>query len=449
MKLPARSLLLLLVASAATANAQISLSSAVGLSVKADPKVKSAAAEVTRARAALSESKDAFVPVVSANGGVGDSAGVPLGLPIIFSIQAQSLAFNWSQRDYIRAAHLGWDASQLALLQAENDDAQDVVSSYIELDYAMQRRLAAREAMEHASQLLRVSQNRYDSGVGARVEIPRAELQVNQIQLQLNHIESDIAELSDHLAHLTGLPASSLRIDHASLPDFPPTESLTNTADAPLPSGVQAAFVTAKSKMEIALGDKRYLYRPQVEFSANYSRITTDFSNYALYYPGFDPVAAAKRAVPFTPSYNALSLGVQIQLPLLDQAHRAKARQSMAEAQKAQFDAEDARNRYLEGRLKMQRAATDLELNTRIAQNNVDIQQDELEATLVQVNAASVPAQGQQALTPADEQKARIGVAQKKLDLLDAQLQLAKDKIEIMHGNGTLLSWLGNKPASH
>jgi outer membrane protein TolC len=421
---------------ASAAVAQMSLGSAVGLSLKADPKVQAANAEVVRARAALSEAKDAFVPVVGAQAGIGKSSGVPLGLPVIFSIQAQSLVFNFSQGDYIRSAHLGWNASELALRQAELDAAEDVVTTYIALDNAEQRRVAAQDAINHATRLLAIAQQRFAAGTDPHIAIPRADLQLAQIQQQQTHIDGEIAELSDHLERLTGLPPGSFRRAHPAIPALPTTETITAATDASLPAGVQAAFVTAQAKYEQARGDQHYLYRPQLSFAAGYSRITTDFSNYDVYYPGFDPARHPDI------SYNALSIGIQIQLPLFDQAHRAKARESAAEADKARFDAESAKATFLEGRLKLQRSATDLDYNTRIAQDQVEMGQDDLAATLVQLNSTAEPAPGQQALTPEDEQKARIGIAQKRLDLLDAQLLLAQDKISLMRQNGTLSGWI-------
>jgi outer membrane protein TolC len=425
----------------ASAVAQVSLSSAVGLAYKASPKVQSAAADALRARAALSESKDAFVPVVGAEGGVGRSSGVPTGLPVIFTMSAHSLVFNWSQRDYIRAAHFGWDASQLALQQAQLDTAEDVATTYIALDNAQQRHDAATAAVEHARKLLGIVQDRVNAGQDAHIEVPRTDLQLTQMQMKLAHIDSEVAELSDHLARVTGLSTSQLSAVHNTIPPLPTTAAIADEAQGQptLPEGIQAAFVTARAKYETARGDARYLYRPQVSLAANYSRITTDFSNYALYYPAFSSTYQGRNG-PL--SLNSLALGIEIQLPILDQAHRAAARQSAAEALKAKYDAEVQRDTFLESRLKLQHSANDLDLNTRIAQDQADIAQDELNAILVQLNAAAPAGPNAQPLTPKDEQSARLGMDQRRLDLLDAELQLAQTKIILMRQNGALAVWL-------
>ena len=89
------------------AHAQLSLSASVDLALKADPRVHLAQADVDKARAVLSQTKDAYVPNLSMNGGTGEATGVPLGLPVVFSISSQSLLFSFSQKDNVRASAAG------------------------------------------------------------------------------------------------------------------------------------------------------------------------------------------------------------------------------------------------------------------------------------------------------------------------------------------------------
>ena len=419
------------------AHAQLSLASAVDLAFRSNPKVLEAQAEVDRTRALLSQAKDAYVPVVGVNGGVGKSTGVPLGLPTVFNISAQSLVFNWSQRHYIKAAHLGWNAAQYALQQAQDDAAEDVITTYLELDNAQRRREAAQAALEHAHNLLRIVNDRVSAGTDAHIEIPRADLTVVQIEQQLAHTDTEIAELSDHLARLTGLKGTTPAALHDSIPALPLTSELTTADPAPATSmpAIQAAYANAQAKMESARAEAHYNFLPQVAFGAQYARITTSFSNYAVYYPGFDPSRHPHI------SYNALSLGVNLQIPVLDQGHRAKAREAAADARKAQFEAVSAEDTFLEGRLKVQRAASDLDYSARIAADRAAIAQDELDAVLIQLQPNAVPANGQP-LTPKDEQNARLAVAQRQLDLLTAEQQLEQAKISLMRQSGHLHTWL-------
>jgi outer membrane protein TolC len=430
---------ILLGAASVSAQAQISLASAVDLAFHADPKVLGAQADIDHARAALTESKDAFVPIVVANGGIGKSTGVPLGgPPEIFSMSAQSLVFNWSQRDYIRAAHVGWDGSKLALQQAQDDAAEDVITTYLELDLAQQRRAAANDALEHAKHLLQIVQDRVTAGQDAHIEIPRTDLTVIELRQSLSRIDTDIATLSDHLGRLTGLKGNQFAALHDSIPALPATGDLVAFASPAANNnpGVEAAFLNAQAKADIAHGEKRYLYRPQVALGANYARITTDFTQYSVYYPGFDPTRHPGI------SFDSYALGLTIQLPLLDQTHRAKAKEAVADAARAKYDAEGIEAKFLEGRLKLERAATDLELSMQAANDRAAIAQDDLDAVLVQLQEGAAAAPGAVPLTPKDEQRARLGLAQKQLDLLDAQEQLIQAKVSLMHQNGQLGAWL-------
>lgn len=417
--------------------AQVSLASAVDLAFRNDPKILAARTDIVRTRAVLSQAKDAFVPVVNAEGGVGRSTGVPLGLPTIFTINAQSLAFNWSQRDYIRSARSGWDAAKYSLQEAEDDAAEDVAKTYLALDNAQQRKVAAEDALNHAQQLLRIVNDRVTAGEDPHIEIPQTDLTVIDMQEQLVSINNDIATLSDHLDHLTGLRDAQLGALHTSIPPLPSATEIDGSgAPAPMSNpGIEAAFASAAAKRETAAGDKRYLYRPRMEFEAEYSRITTAFSNYETYYPAFNPANNPNI------SYNALSVGVSVQVPLFDQGHRAQAAQSAAEARRAELDALDQQNQFLEGNLKLRLSTTNLDFAARRAQDNAEIAQDQLEAVLTQLKPGAVTPSGQP-LTPKDEQNARLAVAERRLDLLNAELQLDQAKITLMRQNNELAGWL-------
>lgn len=428
---------------AATAHAQISLSSAVSLALRSDPKIAAAQADVDKARASLSEAKDAYVPIVGTSGGVGKSTGVPLSVPQIFTMQAQSLVFNFSQRDYVRAAHAGWDATQFQLQQAKDDAVADVVTTYLALDLAQQRRDAAKEALAHADRLLSIVHDRVDAGQDAHIEIPRADRTAVGIRQQILHLNTEITTLSDHLARITGLPGMSPEAVHSSIPALPDVATLADLSTAPAPNtnpAIQAALANALAKQAEAHGDARYLYRPQIAFGAYYSRITTDFTNYSVYYPAFNSDNPRFSGL----SRNSLSLGIEIKVPLLDQAHRAKARQSAAAARRAELDAHIAQDSFLEGRLKLSSATSELALQAQAAQDDVEIAQDQLDAVMIQVNAGTTPSGTP--LTPKDEQNARLGVAQRKLDVLKAQADLTQTEINLLQQTGRLSAWLQSAP---
>jgi hypothetical protein len=55
--------------------------------------------DVNEATAALAASKSVFIPALSSSFGVGPSYGIPMSVPTIFTLNAQSPAFNFSEAD--------------------------------------------------------------------------------------------------------------------------------------------------------------------------------------------------------------------------------------------------------------------------------------------------------------------------------------------------------------
>ena len=421
---------------AAQAQARISLGTAINLALQNSPKVKLAQADVRRAQAALAESRDAFVPAIVASGGVGKSTGAPLNPPVIFSIAAQSLVFNSSQMDYIRAARAGVASAQAALDAVRSDTAEDVANTYLALDSARQRRAIQAEALADVHQLVVVTQERFTAGVDPHMEVTKSRHTEEQIRLQQLLLDDDIAFEADHLARLTGLTARSLTTDRASVPSLPPPE-LPGEETAPQDEdrqnvGLSAAFAAASAKQYTAHGEKRYLLRPQVAFNASYSRISTAFTTYTQYYPGF---GAANN------SFNSLNFGVEITLPILDMVHRARAHEAAADAAHSLFEAQAQQMQFLEGRAKLRHSTAELAARRNLAQLDQDLAQDQLDTVLLRLQANAATMQGEP-MTPKDEKNARLQERLRKLDALSAELQLEQADITLMRQEGTLANWL-------
>ncbi len=427
---------LALLSAAFPASAQISLSAAVNMALKNDPKVKIAQAEVARAQALLSESKDAFVPAVAANGGVGKSTGAPLAPPVVFSIAAQSLVYNSSQRDYIRAAHAGVNSAQLALDAARSDTVEDATNTYITLDNALQRRAVAAQALDFAHHLVTISEDRFAAGVDPHLDLTKSRHTEAEIQLQKLLIDDEIATQSAHLARLIEIPRRALTTDHNSIPVLEPpapaSPDATESAGSQQLIGISAAFAAARAKEYTAHGQRHYLLLPQVAFNAEYSRISTAFSSYTQYYPYYAHTGN---------SFNSLSLGVEVSVPILDMVHRAKYRESFADAAHSLAEAQEQQLQFLDGRDKLRHSAAELAARTRLASLDRDLAQDQLDAVLIRLRADAGIAGGEQ-LSPKDEGNARLQERLRSLDMLSADLQLEQTEITLMRQEGSLSGWL-------
>jgi outer membrane protein TolC len=425
-----------LLATAAYCHAQISLSSAVDLAERNDPRVKLAQSDVAHARAAVDESHDAYVPSSTVSGGDGASTGVPLSVPVIFSIAAQSLVFSFSQRDNVRAAEAAFAAAQLSLKEAQEQVAEDVAITYLDLANTQQRQLALEQQYGFASRLVAIVQDRLSAGQDNNMDLLKAKLTAAQIHYQKLKADDDVASLSDHLARIIGLPGNHLTPVSSSIPPLPLPSSIEyGTQESP---GIRALFATAHGKQEFAFGENRYRLRPRVSFGANYSRIHTNQTNYAQYYPAF---ASANHL-----SYNDLSVGIEIDIPLFDMGHQARAREAQADARHALYDAQNQENVFFEGRLKLRHSIDELSDQAEIAADNQGIAQEELNAVLAQLSANNA-ANGRPPLTPKDEQNARVAERARYLDLLTAQFGAQQAEVNLLRQTGQLDSWLRQNPS--
>lgn len=424
----------MLAAVAGGAAAQISLSSAVGLALRNDPRISAAAASVEKARAVLSAAHDVYIPSANASGGYGASTGVPLDVPVVFSLSSQSLLFNFSQKDNVRAATSGLEAAKLALQESSAIVTEDAVVTYINLSNAQERKKAMDQEIGITNRLVTIVQDRLSAGQDSRVELLHAQRSAKQIQLQQLRTDDEIATLSDHLERLMGLPGSSISTIPESIPPLP---QLSYFDDKGSPSfGVRAAIASARSKQEMAFGEARYRYRPQASFFANYSRISTAHTNYLDYYPGF-----------LQKSDDAASIGIQILIPLLDRGHEARARESAAEAHRARFDAEDQRNQFFDARSKLRHSAQELSVSMDLAALDRDLAQEQLNAVLAQLSAAS-GSSGAAQMTPKDEQNARLLERERTIDLLNSQFQLIQTEVNLLRQTGQLNDWLKIAPTT-
>lgn len=416
------------------AEAQISLATAVNMALTSDTRVKLAEADLAKAKAVLSQTRDAFVPAVAANGGVGRSNGAPLSPPVVFSMAAQSLVYSASQADYIHAARAGIESAQLALDAARSDLAEDVALTYVTLDNALERRSVQAEALAFAGRLVHVTQERFDAGVDQHLELTKARHTEAQIHLQQLLVDDEIATQTEHLARLTGLPAPGLATLHDTIPVMqPPTPApFLEVSDPAHLTGTSAAFSAARAKQLTARGDTRYLLRPQVAFAANYARISTAFTNYEQYYPRFGAN---------NNSFNSLSIGVQLTLPILDMVHRAKAREAAADAAHSLYEARLQQVLFLEGRSKLHRSAAALAARHDLARLEHDLAQDQLDIVTARLQAGAGVLGGEQS-NPKDDANARLGERQRALDMLNATLQLAQTEVMLMRQDGSLANWL-------
>lgn len=421
--------LLALLYATSTASAQISFTSAVDLALRNSPRVKMAQDDVNKAVASLSESKSVFIPSLSINGGIGSSYGITTTVPTIFTLSAHSLAFDFSQLNYIRAARAGLQASSAALLDMRAQVEEDTAITYLSLDHAQQRQAAMADEYGYAQKLVSIVQQRLDAGMDSPMELKQARRTAVQIQLQKLQLDDEMTSFREHLSQLTGLSANQLATVPSSIPASPTSflSTPTNSTIYPDSPAVLSAEADARSKHEQAIGDSRYTWRPQIAFEAEYGRISP-INNVSTYYN-------------LNGNYNTAFAGVSIQLPFFDRTHKEKALESLADAQHADHTVEFLQSQQTETRAKLKHSIAELAAKAELAELDQGIAQDQLNAMLVQLNSGN-GSDSAPPMTPKDEMNARIQERQHYLEMLDATFQLRQAQISLLRQTGQLQSWI-------
>lgn len=409
--------------------AQVSLGTVVDLAQKNSTIVRLADADVRRAQAALSESKDVFVPSLTFSTGlpVFPEVGFTGTPPSIWSAGIQSLVFSIPQQRYIGSARAGLQAAVASLKDAREQVALDASTAYIELDTVNQELEAAKQQETFATRLVEIQQQRAEAGVAPMSELLQSRLTAAQIKLARIHLESRAVRLSKQLATLTGLPIGSISPDHASIPEIP---QIRPDQQQTLP-GITAARLAARAKQNVAKGDRETNFLPQLTFGAQYNRNTNLLNDVNSFFA---------RPLPA----NNFSSGIAISVPF-DLGHLAKSRESAADALRATVEAEQAERQNEQQIADLTANLKELDAQAEVASLKQQVSGEQLKTVLTQLEvgngAVGVPG-GPPQLSPKEEQLSRIDERQKFEDSLDAGLDLTKARLGLLRALGHMQEWL-------
>ena len=188
--------------------------------------LKSAAAQVAVARAALGTSRAGLLPSVGASAG-GSLSAVP-GSPATSRSYSAAANATWELDLWGRVA--GTVSGAQARLQASADDlaaARLSVQAILTQTYFSLRAAEAQAALLDRSvaayqRSLELTQNRYTAGIASAADVAQALTQLKSTQAQWVEANSNRAQLEHALATLLGKPAALLTLPRtAALPDAP------------------------------------------------------------------------------------------------------------------------------------------------------------------------------------------------------------------------------------
>ncbi len=411
--------------------AQVSLATLVEMASKNSSQVRLAQADVVKARAALAQTNDAFIPTIAFGSGLPafPSIGFTGNLPTIWDANVQSLVFSMPQIKYIRAARAGVQAALANLKDAHEQVVLDTSTTYIELDTVSQELAIVKQQEAFAARLVDIEQQRAEAGVDPLTDLLQAKLTAAQLKLKRLHLETRAGTLAKQLAVLSGLPADSIVTDHASIPAIP----AVRPSEARRLPGIESANLLAISKDFVAKGDQdHWRMLPEIAFGVQYNRNTTLLNNINKYYA--NPLPA-----------NNFSSGFSIRVPLFDWGARDKSRQSAAEALRARVEAEQAEKQNDVRITTLNDTLRELDAQAEVASLKKQISEEQLKTVQSQLEFGNGAGSGPGAppqLSPRAEQQVRIDERQNYQEALDADLNLSKARLNLLRALGHMQDWL-------
>ena len=133
-----------------------------------------ARSDVAKAQASLEETRDVYIPSLTAGSGAGYSYGFLGGVPSVFNANITSTVLSFSQPDYIRAAKAGLNTAVLNLRDAEDQVELDCSLDYLQLNTTVQQLQALEEEKKFADRLTAIAEDRLTAGVESRIAATRA-----------------------------------------------------------------------------------------------------------------------------------------------------------------------------------------------------------------------------------------------------------------------------------
>ncbi len=410
---------------------QVSLHTIVDLAQQNSSAVKLADADVLKARAELSQTKDVFMPSLTFGSGLPafPEVGFTGNLPTIWDGTVQSMVFSLPQIRHIQAARAGLKAAQLNEKDEREQAALDASTAYIELDCVDRELDSAQQQEIYGSRLVEIEQQRAEAGVDPLSDLLEARLTEAQLKLKRLHLRTRAGTLAKQLSTLTGLPMASIVPDPASIPEIP---ALTADEAPRTVPGVESAQMLARSRQKAEKADAESLWVPQIAFGVLYNRNTTLLNYVNEFY---------NRPLPT----NDFSSGFNIQLPVFDLRLRARAKESAADALRAKVEAEQAERQNDVQIATLNGTLQELDAQAEVADLKRQIAEEQLKTVLTQLELGNGAESGQNAtpqLSPKAEQQARINERQNFDVALEAGLDLSKARLNLLRALGHMEDWL-------
>jgi outer membrane protein TolC len=380
-------------------------------------------ADLERARATVSETRDPFIPSMTVGSALGYSNGFPLSLegsaPSLFNVNIQGMIFNYAQHEYIKAAKSDAEATSAQNADRRNEVIMEAALDYMQLDLLTSSLAVQKEQQAAAAKFQDIADQRIQAGLDSPVELTRAKLVVARTRFDIARSETAADQLRFRLSQLTGVPADSIITATETIPPLPSISQGDDLASAAATRSplVKLAEEVAQAKEFRALAERKQLY-PTVDLAGQYA-VLSKFNNYAEFFKTFER--------------NNLSIGVVIRFPLFNQTLRSAAEVARFDAFKARQEARTVKEQVSADTRRLQRSVQQLLAARDVAQLEHELAESDIETARAKVESGGASLK--------DEQNARVAEHERYTAYLSSSFDLDKAQVQLLRQTGDLEGW--------
>lgn len=365
-----------------------------------------------------------WIPQLTVGSGLGYSYGFPLTIegsaPSVVNFNSQQALFNWTLKEYLKAAKIQWKATSLDVQDKRDAVILDVALTYAQLNQLTAKVATLSEAQKAAEKGEFISQQRLQEGVDSKLELTRSQLLTARIRLRIAEAQGQTDVVRQHLASLMGVPADTIVPDPQSMPTMPvisqdedlPAQAVENSL------ALKQAHEQTAAAQARAVGERKATRYPTIDLASQYAYLAK-FNNYDLYFKNY--------------TSNNLAAGLNVKFPLFNAVQKAKAEEAKADAMIAGKQEELTKQKVREDALQLQRSLRQLSAARDVAKLEWEVSQGDLEGVKgrMQTGQANIR----------DEQNAELDSDDKHAAYLDAEFELSRAELQLLRLTGQLENW--------
>lgn len=401
-------------------NEKLTLREAVTLALQNSRDLKLARVQYTVALNEAGLDRAAFRPNIYTGAGYVYTYGFPAlpggGPPSLFQLNYDQSVFNPLLKGEQKAAEERAKNQKIEIDRMQGDVIVRTATSYLDLAKVRHSLDLARDELESAQEILKVTRERVSANQELPIEVTRAELSVARIRETILKLTDRNDFLSSQLRDLTGISDNQAMQVETQEPNFATDQQENEVVSLALQSDPRILEAeNERSAREHVLRGAHLSYFPTVDLVGQYS-ILSKFNNYGEFYKTFER--------------NNLNVGVVVNIPLF----AAKTSATIALA-KSQLQAAE-----LAVGAKRQEVRLDVQRRTRdVAEYDAAREVARLDLKLAQETVGIVQARFDQGRSTLQEiEQARLDESEKWIAFLDADFAREQAQLALLQATGQL-----------